>query len=69
MDTSPGQTVTILVIEPSSARITTSGLEYPLGDEEVNQSSTRGVSNVALGDRIAVTVNGGVALVLREWAD
>jgi thiamine pyrophosphokinase len=65
----PEQTVTLLVVHPEGARIATQGLAYPLRDEVVYRSSTRGVSNVALGDLFEVRVDGGVLLVLREWAD
>lgn len=65
----PGATVTLLVIDAHAVRVTTTGLRYPLVDEPVLRSSTRGVSNVAEGDEVTVTVDGGVLFVLHEWAD
>jgi thiamine pyrophosphokinase len=65
----PGATVTLLVIDTHAARVTTEGLRYPLDDEPVLRSSTRGVSNVAERDTVTVTVDGGVLFVLHEWAD
>jgi thiamine pyrophosphokinase len=65
----PGRTVTLLVVHPERARVETEGLAYPLRNELVHRSSTRGVSNVTLGDEFTVRVQGGVLLVLREWAD
>lgn len=65
----PGATVTLLVIDTHAARVTTEGLRYPLVDEPVLRSSTRGVSNVAESGEIRVTVDGGVLFVLHEWAD
>ena len=64
-----GATVTLLVVDDRAARVTTRGLLYPLDDELVYRSSTRGVSNVAVGEEIEVRVDGGVLFVLREWAD
>ena len=65
----PGATVTLLVVDARAARVTTRGLLYPLDDELVYRSSTRGVSNVAVDEEIEVRVDGGVLFVLREWAD
>lgn len=67
--TRPDRTVTLLVVHPDGARVATNGLAYPLRDELVHRSSTRGVSNVTVGDEFEVRVDGGVLLVLREWAD
>lgn len=67
--TRPDKTVTLLVVHPAGAHVETEGLAYPLRDELVHRSSTRGVSNVTLGDEFEVRVRGGVLLVLREWAD
>jgi thiamine pyrophosphokinase len=67
--TRPDKTVTLLVVHPGGAHVETQGLAFPLRDELVHRSSTRGVSNVTLGDEFEVRVRGGVLLVLREWAD
>lgn len=65
----PEATVTLLVIDTHAARVSTRGLRYPLVDEPLLRSSTRGVSNVAERDEIEVAVDGGVLFVLHEWAD
>ena len=67
--TAPDRTVTLLVVHPEGVRVETRGLAYPLRDEVVYRSSTRGVSNITVGDEFEVRVAGGVLLVLREWAD
>ena len=50
------------------ARIRTDGLEYPLVDELVEPGSSRGVSNVFLGETATVRVTEGAVLALRPGA-
>lgn len=69
LTTRPGATVTLLVLDEPSLRVRTEGLAYPLHDEPLLRFSTRGVSNVADGDRCRVAARGGALFVLREWAD
>ena len=64
-----GALVSLLVIDAPAVRVTTTGLEYPLRDELVYQSSTRGVSNVAIDGQFEVQADGGALLAMREWAD
>ncbi len=64
-----GALVSLLVIDAPAVRVTTTGLEYPLRDELVYRSSTRGVSNVAIDGAFEVQVDGGALLAMREWAD
>jgi thiamine pyrophosphokinase len=50
------------------ARIRTDGLEYPLVDELLEPGSSRGVSNVFLGEVATIRVTEGVVLALRPGA-
>jgi thiamine pyrophosphokinase len=61
---SPGALLSLFALG-GPARIRTDGLEYPLVDELVDAGSSRGVSNVFLGDTATVRVSEGVVLALR----
>jgi thiamine pyrophosphokinase len=56
----PGDTVSLIPLSGDVEGITTRGLDYPLKDERLSFGSTRGVSNVLLGDRAEVTLREGL---------
>lgn len=58
----PGDTVSLIPIHPHTGGITTQGLEYPLQDEALALGSSRGVSNVLLGERASVLLQHGLLL-------
>ena len=47
----PGSLVTLLPVGGAARGIVTDGLEYPLAHEELEPGTSRGVSNVMLGDQ------------------
>ena len=67
LDGRPGALLSLFALG-GPARIRTEGLEYPLVDELVEPGSSRGVSNVFLGDAATVHVAEGVVLALRPGA-
>lgn len=62
IETSPDQTVSLLPLGRCE-RVTTRGLRWPLDGEPLDLAARTGVSNVALGERVGLDVEGGVLLV------
>jgi thiamine pyrophosphokinase len=60
----PGDTVSLLPLSGDTEGITTSGLEYPLSDENLRFGSTRGVSNTLLSSQAEVYLGQGLLLVV-----
>ena len=60
-----GELLTLLPLGGEAEAVTTEGLEYPLAGETLEPGSTRGVSNVFLGDEVRITLEGGVLLAVR----
>ena len=59
-----GQTISLLPL-PWAAGVTTDGLDYPLQNASMSPGSTLGISNVATGRRITVSVTSGQLLVFK----
>lgn len=59
---SPGDTLSLLPLAGDAHGITTQGLEYPLHQETLYFSATRGVSNVLTGSEASITFNQGLLL-------
>jgi thiamine pyrophosphokinase len=62
---STGELLTLVPLGGQAAGVATEGLEYPLVGETLEPGSTRGVSNVFLGDDAKVTLTSGVLLAVR----
>ncbi|MGN0106483.1 MAG: thiamine diphosphokinase [Hominilimicola sp.] len=60
-----GQTLSIIPINGDAQGITTSGLEYPLCDETLHFASSRGISNVMLDSKCEITIERGMAFVIK----
>ena len=60
----PRQLVTLLAVGGPARGVTTAGLAYPLRGETLEAGSTRGVSNLFIGETARVTVESGVLLAL-----
>lgn len=58
----PGDTVSLIPLSAVAAGIVTSGLEYPLKDEDLPLGATRGISNVLLGEQASVSIRQGLLL-------
>jgi thiamine pyrophosphokinase len=57
-----GDTVSLIPLSGDATGITTSGLEWPLNDDELRLGATRGVSNVLTDEQASVCVRQGVLL-------
>ena len=57
-----GDTVSILPIAGDAIGVTNSGLEWPLHDAILPSGTTRGISNVLLGEQASIRVEKGVLL-------
>ncbi|MBW3611186.1 MAG: thiamine diphosphokinase [Actinobacteria bacterium] len=60
-----GQLVTLLALGGAALGVRTTGLRYPLADEDLQPGSTRGVSNEMLATDASVRVRHGTLLVVR----
>ncbi|MCI8980695.1 MAG: thiamine diphosphokinase [Clostridia bacterium] len=60
-----GQTLSIIPVTADARGISTRGLEYPLDNETLYFSSTRGISNVMTADTCEITIKEGLALVVK----
>lgn len=54
--------VSLIPLAENATGVTTSGLEYPLDNETLYLGSTRGVSNVLLGERATIQLTKGLLL-------
>lgn len=61
----PGELVTLLAVHGPARCVTTSGLAYPLSAGTLEPGSSRGVSNVLVGEAATVSVESGVVLIIR----
>jgi len=55
----PGDTVSLIPLSEVAAGIVTTGLEYPLSDEDLPLGATRGISNVLLVEQATVSCRQG----------
>jgi thiamine pyrophosphokinase len=62
---SAGELVSLVAVGGPARGVTTAGLEYPLAGETLDPGSTRGVSNVFLGQEAEVGLASGVLLAVR----
>lgn len=60
-----GQTLSIVPITGDAEGVSTSGLEYPLNAETLHFASTRGISNVMTAEKCEITIERGLALVIK----
>ena len=65
-DSRPGELVSLLPIGGDTQGVTTEGLAYPLSEEDLKWTASRGVSNVSIGGRVRVEVKAGTLLVMRR---
>jgi thiamine pyrophosphokinase len=63
-----GDLVSLLPLGPGVIGVTTTGLEYPLDDEPLPEGPARGLSNIRTASEAAVTVSGGLLLVVETFA-
>jgi len=61
----PGELISLLALHGAAEGVRTEGLAYPLEGETLDAGSSRGVSNVFVGDMARVTLERGVLLAIR----
>lgn len=64
---SPGQTVSLFALSSKAEGVSLNGFKYPLDNEVLEMSSSRGISNVIVGSPATIRVNEGSLLVVRYW--
>jgi thiamine pyrophosphokinase len=64
----PGSLCTLLPLGGVARGVTTTGLRFPLRDEDLLPGSTRGLSNVLLGESAQVAVRAGTVLSIQPQA-
>ena len=62
----PGRLISLIPVGSDVSGITTSGLTYPLDDETLLATSSRGISNTFSADVATVTVSSGVLLAIEN---
>jgi thiamine pyrophosphokinase len=61
----PGSIVSIIPIVLTARGVTTTGLKWPLDEEDLRIGSTRGISNEMLGTTARVSIDQGLVLVIQ----
>jgi thiamine pyrophosphokinase len=64
----PGALVSLLPLHGAARGVTTSGLLYPLDDEDLEPGTSRGVSNEWAAEVASVRVRSGVLVVVDPGA-
>ncbi len=62
----PGDTLSLLPLGGPAYGVTTAELKYPLKGETLYPEKTRGISNVMLGERATVSLEGGVLICVHR---
>jgi thiamine pyrophosphokinase len=65
LDSTPGELLTLVPLGGDARGITTTGLQYPLANEDLHAGTTRGVSNVVQSRVVSLCVERGTLLVVR----
>lgn len=63
-----GDVISLIPLDPTVTGITTTDLEYPLRGETLERGSTRGISNVMLGESASVRWSAGALLLVHLFA-
>ncbi len=64
LETQPGDLISLIPWQGSALGVTTANLAYPLDNETLFPYGTRGLSNVALGSEITVSLQSGKLLLV-----
>ena len=62
----PEDIVSLIPLTETVTGVQTQGLEYPLDDETLSISKTRGISNVMLGKSAAIQIRDGILLCIHS---
>jgi len=61
-----GEIISIVPLSETMSSVSTSGLDYPLNNEQLNFGSTRSISNALSEKKCKVTVGSGYGLVFKS---
>ena len=64
LDGIPEEIVSLIPLQPGGAVVTTTGLKYPLNEESLAYGTTRGISNVLLGNQAQIQLHSGLLAVV-----
>lgn len=64
LDGEPGETLSLLPLQPGGSRVSTQGLRYPLNNEKLEFGLTRGISNQLTDPRGMVNLETGLLAVI-----
>jgi len=64
--TKPGDIISLIPWQGDVSGVRTEGLKYPLQDEKLFSGQTRGISNIALGEYVSVSLETGALLFVRH---
>jgi len=67
LDKASGQTVSLFALDSKAEGVSLHGFKYPMDNEVLEMSSSRGISNVVVGSPATIRVNSGSLLVVRYW--
>ena len=63
LDARPGTTISLIALHGACDGVTVTGVRWPLDGARLGPVVGHGLSNVATGERVAITVSGGVLTV------
>ena len=64
--TQPGNTISLIPIG-GAATVTTTGLQWELNNDTLQSFASRGVSNIATGDSVSISVTDGSLAVVEPF--
>lgn len=67
LDDAVGQTVSLFPLSFQAEGILLNGFKYPLNNETLEMSSSRGISNIIVSSPATIYVRSGCLLVVRYW--
>jgi len=66
LKTTPAETISLYAFN-SNTRITSTGLKYRLHNSSLKFGEKESTSNVAIGDKVKLSISGGIVFVIREF--
>jgi len=61
-----GENISLISLTDFTIVKKTSALKFPLNNEKIYRSSSRGISNITTGEEFSITVSDGILLVIIE---
>lgn len=67
LDEASGQTVSLFALGSKAEGVSLHGFKYPLDNEVLEMTSSRGISNVVVDSPATINISSGSLLVVRYW--